>query len=223
MRAQGATEYLVLLAVVLIIALVSVALLDFFPGVAGEAKNTQSESYWQSASPIAVVGGAGYDTARNDESTNGVKLVLRNNGADPIELLAVSTDKPSGGMTDPKDTDNFKSAWAYFSPEYAPDRVAFSDYVAPPQGTGFGDYTHAIVLAPGETVTVGFSIYSGGSGGAPYNPQICKLVGQDSAKQMELPALTFFYRSIVDGSIGLEKKQYGSKPLSLTCIPGDTS
>ena len=45
MKAQGATEYLVLLAVVLIVALVSVALLGFFPGMASDAKLTQSETY----------------------------------------------------------------------------------------------------------------------------------------------------------------------------------
>jgi hypothetical protein len=49
---QGATEYLVLPAVVLIVALVSVALLGFFPGMASDAQITQSQAYWQSAQPI---------------------------------------------------------------------------------------------------------------------------------------------------------------------------
>jgi len=52
---QGATEYLVLLAVVLIVALVSVALLGFFPGMAGDAEITQSSAYWKSASPFAII------------------------------------------------------------------------------------------------------------------------------------------------------------------------
>ena len=53
---QGATEYLVLLAVVLIVALVSVALLGFFPGMASDAKITQSEAYWRGqARPFAIV------------------------------------------------------------------------------------------------------------------------------------------------------------------------
>jgi hypothetical protein len=59
LRAQGATEYLVLLAVVLIIALVSVALLGFFPGMASDARITQSRAYWQSASPIAIIDAPG--------------------------------------------------------------------------------------------------------------------------------------------------------------------
>jgi len=51
---QGATEYLVLLAVVLIVALVSVALLGFFPGMASDAQLTQSKAYWQGASPVSI-------------------------------------------------------------------------------------------------------------------------------------------------------------------------
>ena len=55
-KGQGATEYLVLLAVVLIIALVSIALLGFFPGLSSDARITQSQSYWRGeASPIAIV------------------------------------------------------------------------------------------------------------------------------------------------------------------------
>ena len=59
LRGQGATEYLVLLAVVLIIALVSIALLGFFPGLASDAKITQSASYWQGeARPFRILEGA---------------------------------------------------------------------------------------------------------------------------------------------------------------------
>jgi len=54
-KGQGATEYLVLLAVVLIVALVSVALLGFFPGMAADAEMTQSMSYWKSASPFSIM------------------------------------------------------------------------------------------------------------------------------------------------------------------------
>ncbi len=55
-RGQGATEYLVLLAVVLIVALVSVALLGFFPGMAADARITQSSAYWRGqARPFAIL------------------------------------------------------------------------------------------------------------------------------------------------------------------------
>ena len=49
-KGQGATEYLVLLAVVLIVAMVAIALLGFFPGLSYDAKKSESDSYWRSAS-----------------------------------------------------------------------------------------------------------------------------------------------------------------------------
>ena len=55
-RGQGATEYLVLLAVVLIIALVAIMLLGYFPGMATDAKITQSSAYWRGeARPFACL------------------------------------------------------------------------------------------------------------------------------------------------------------------------
>ncbi|MEM4633662.1 MAG: hypothetical protein QW275_00740 [Candidatus Anstonellaceae archaeon] len=48
---QGATEYLVLLAV----ALAGIALLGFFPGTASDAQISESQVYWHGASPIAIL------------------------------------------------------------------------------------------------------------------------------------------------------------------------
>ena len=73
-KGQGATEYLVLLAVVLIIALVSIALLGFFPGLASDARITQSNSYWRGeARPFAIL-------EHSFNSTAG-KLIIQNNDA----------------------------------------------------------------------------------------------------------------------------------------------
>ena len=85
--AQGATEYLVLLAVVLIVALVSVALLGFFPGMASDAQVTQSQMYWQSATPIAIVESA----ARAAQSNGHIcpYLMLRNTGMYPIRITGI--------------------------------------------------------------------------------------------------------------------------------------
>jgi len=84
---QGATEYLVLLAVVLIVALVSVALLGFFPGMASDSQITQSQMYWRSATPIAIVEGAA-----RAYSANGLTypyLRIKNSGAYPIRLTGI--------------------------------------------------------------------------------------------------------------------------------------
>jgi len=83
LRAQGATEYLVLLAVVLIVALVSVALLGFFPGMASDAQVTQSRMYWQSASPIAIIES---DATTNSASYGLPYIRIRNTGAYPIRI-----------------------------------------------------------------------------------------------------------------------------------------
>jgi len=87
MHAQGATEYLVLLAVVLIVALVSVALLGFFPGMASDAQLTQSQAYWRSASPISIVESG----ARLRISDNYIYPYLRvkNSGVYPIRISSI--------------------------------------------------------------------------------------------------------------------------------------
>ena len=56
MLAQGATEYLVLLAVVLVVALIGVSLVGFVPSVSSDAKVTQSDEYWRGAArPFGIL------------------------------------------------------------------------------------------------------------------------------------------------------------------------
>ena len=87
LRAQGATEYLVLLAVVLVIALVSIALLGFFPGMASDAQVTQSEMYWKSATPIAVV--ETYAVCQGAGNWTYPKIRVRNTGTVPIRITKI--------------------------------------------------------------------------------------------------------------------------------------
>ncbi len=83
--AQGATEYLVLLAVVLIIALVGIALLGFFPGTASDAQAAESQLYWKSASPVAVVDTIAYASDR-------IYLRFRNTGNYPLTITGILGD-----------------------------------------------------------------------------------------------------------------------------------
>jgi len=97
-KGQGATEYLVLLAVVLIIALVSIALLSFFPGLASDAKITQSASYWQGeARPFAII--------EHSLTTSGtLTLVLQNkeaSGTLSLTNITLSGAGISGGSMSP--------------------------------------------------------------------------------------------------------------------------
>jgi len=83
---QGATEYLVLLAVVLIIALVSIMLLGYFPGMATDAQITQSNSYWRGeARPFAI-------TEHTINTTGSGSFMMQNmeaSGPMTITLLSV--------------------------------------------------------------------------------------------------------------------------------------
>lgn len=53
-KAQGSTEYLIIIAVVLVIALIVIALLGGFTGFGSEATMSQSQNYWQGATPFSV-------------------------------------------------------------------------------------------------------------------------------------------------------------------------
>lgn len=84
---QGATEYLVLLAVVLVIALVGIALLGFFPGTASEAQMSESQIYWRSANPIAITewGARAYVAS----GATYPYLRVRNTGTYPIRITGI--------------------------------------------------------------------------------------------------------------------------------------
>ncbi|MEM3030472.1 MAG: class III signal peptide-containing protein [Candidatus Micrarchaeia archaeon] len=93
-RGQGSTEYLVLLAVALIIALVVIGLLGWFPGLAGGARETQSKAYWKGANPFGII----------EYKINGtsVSLALRNNEDAKLTVTDVELD---GGSLNVSDTD----------------------------------------------------------------------------------------------------------------------
>ncbi|MCX8194726.1 MAG: hypothetical protein N3G22_01285 [Candidatus Micrarchaeota archaeon] len=83
-KGQGATEYLVLLAVVLIIALISIALLNFFPGIAADAKITQSEAYWKGEAKPFSIQSHSFTTAGT------LTLVVQNVGPDALTISAIN-------------------------------------------------------------------------------------------------------------------------------------
>ena len=90
-KGQGATEYLAILAMVLIVALVVILLLGFFPGLAGPARETQSSSYWSGAQPFSITSFAVNDT--------NVSLLLANRLAEELTLLEVRFDNYSINST----------------------------------------------------------------------------------------------------------------------------
>jgi hypothetical protein len=77
-KAQGATEYLIILAIVIIIALIVVGVMGGIPGIGGQAGGRTSASYWSNADVAIVsqaISASGTDT-----------VILKNNLRDPITV-----------------------------------------------------------------------------------------------------------------------------------------
>ncbi|HIH16295.1 MAG TPA: hypothetical protein HA252_02735 [Candidatus Diapherotrites archaeon] len=90
-KGQGTTEYLIILAVVIVIALVVVGVLGFVPGIGFSTTEQQSAAYWRGASPFAVLEYDFDDTAYT--------FVLRNNTEQSLTLTEITLDGPTTAAT----------------------------------------------------------------------------------------------------------------------------
>ena len=87
-RAQVSTEYLVILAVVLVIALVVVYLISQSTGLGAGTLETQSQAYWRAVQPLATIG--------FKASTTTLSLEVISNAQDVITLTKIT----GSGLTD---------------------------------------------------------------------------------------------------------------------------
>lgn len=83
---QGSVEYLVVFAAVMVVALVLMALLAFYPGASSGNRAAQSEAYWQAAYPFSIL---------NTKQTSGgaaqtLSLEVQNHGPNPLILKNIS-------------------------------------------------------------------------------------------------------------------------------------
>jgi hypothetical protein len=208
MKAQGATEYLVLLAVVLIIALVSVSLLGFFPSMASDAQETQSETYWQSASPISITETGArfvYDGAGNFTF---VYLRIRNTGSYPITISKVLANGTS-----------ISYVWTNY---WGPDALISSKFanIAPGEERFFGYYTYfpgVPDLGAGNQRYFSFS----GSDANIYNANFRNAAASICSRTAPYGTLIannfgFEYVATIDGQ-AITKRQIGAKPLVIKC------
>ncbi|MFH1587058.1 MAG: hypothetical protein ABID38_04335 [Candidatus Diapherotrites archaeon] len=85
-RGQGTTEYLIILAVVIVIALVVVGVMGFLPGLGTSVTASQSKAYWGAASPLAIT------DWEFDNSASGCDLVMRNQTSGKITVTAVEIE-----------------------------------------------------------------------------------------------------------------------------------
>jgi PKD repeat protein len=97
LRAQGPTEYLLVAAIVLVIALVSISLLGFFPGTASDAQVSQSQTYWVAARPTGVYDAKTTEAVCNG-SSRGYTMTLENHEPTLIRLTGISVAGQSSGF-----------------------------------------------------------------------------------------------------------------------------
>lgn len=86
-KGQVSTEYLVILAVVLVVALIVVYLVGGFSGLGAGSLETQSKNYWGSTSPFAIKTFVASGTT--------LSLELANNDLDKLEVTDISVDGAS--------------------------------------------------------------------------------------------------------------------------------
>jgi hypothetical protein len=194
LRAQGATEYLVLLAVVLLIALVGIALLSFFPATASDTEITQNQVYWQSATPISIIDAtAKYaPDLTAQQCTEGEisvdQIEMQNTGPDQIYLESIvssnGTEYPIGAALQPGQT-----------------ACANTDQ-------GSGDQCNLVVDFP--------TFASGGCDDGIAVDSNCKL---DGTGVVSLSGFMLNYIAYPDGMSGvsIEKSFTPSKPLMVKC------
>jgi len=84
-KGQTATEYLIILAVVIIIALIVVGVMGGIPGIGRGATSRSSASYWATAD-VAITDYAVSATSDSD------RIVLKNNLRSPITLSVVDVN-----------------------------------------------------------------------------------------------------------------------------------
>jgi len=193
---------LVLLAVVLIVALVSVALLGFFPGMASDARETQSKTYWASASPIAITEWAA--KAHSNPTYSMPYIRVRNVGPYPVRITKLLGSDGAGiGM--------FRIA--------SGTDVNISDYyyMAPGEEKYFGDNTTFSRGLP-ENRMVDFCMPSVGGDWYILNTasSICNAAGSATSGTLAMDEFGFEYVEYINGQ-QVTKRQVG-KPLVIKCI-----
>ncbi len=89
-RGQATVEYLVLLAVAIIIALVIFAFMGWVPGLAGSLKERQAKLFWASTFPLQI------RDYKVTNSTGGATFQIQNVGDSKIQINNISM----GGLND---------------------------------------------------------------------------------------------------------------------------
>jgi len=200
LKAQGATEYLVLLAVVLIVALVSVALLGFFPGMASDTQVQQNEMYWKSMQPIAIVETTVSYWDPDADLVSVQHIRVRNTGAYPIRLT-----KMLGGSTSISQVYDYSGGSGYVA-----KNISDVAYLAPGAEVCFGDPHRNC-----KDKSLFFALPAGYSGAASLRA-LTSFCDSSGKGVITMPNFGFEYIEYIEGQ-QITKREVGQKPLLLRC------
>ncbi len=93
-KAQTSVEYLIILGVILVIALIAIGLSLFFGQTQGDAVMQETRTYWSmQAFPIKVIDMQGYTYPSAAAGTTGeIALVLENDDTKPLNVTGLALD-----------------------------------------------------------------------------------------------------------------------------------
>ncbi len=91
---RGIMEYLIILAVIVVVALAVTGILGFFPGLGTGVEEQQSRSYWQNALPLSIV-----DWRFSSVPAEAV-FSIQNRAAETIRVTEITIDGVPMGVFD---------------------------------------------------------------------------------------------------------------------------
>jgi hypothetical protein len=196
---------------VLIIALVTIALLGFFPGVASDTKLAESQVYWQSAHPVAIIESAGRGEVGTECNPHThLYLRIRNNGPDTITITKVIAGNGfiSEVRTEPSGT-NTTSISSRFA-DIAPGAEAYfsdQDFYGLPFSQDFAITDYSDRGACGEAPYWLYNVRS-----------ICRNSTSGNKDYGYAVVEKFGFEYIVKiGGVSITKRQVGVSPLIVKC------
>ena len=195
----------------LIVALVSVALLGFFPGMASDAQITQTQMYWQSASPIAITEwGARYANISLGVEYTQIYMRIRNTGNYPIRLSKILVNGQSiNGLC------TYAAWWCSAAGGTANVSIMYL-YPGEEKVFGYPDVFPGLPSTPSNDVTsdkckffvperqMPGSMSANCSRSAPYGTAVMNNFG-------------FEYTEYIEGQT-ITKRQVGAKPVVIKCM-----
>lgn len=185
----------------LIVALISVALLGFFPGMASDAQAEQSQIYWAGASPISIVEWEAGKSATTGE--NWIYILLRNTGTHPIRIIGVIG--ADGNMA----SYFYGMASAFCGTITGLNNISNHFYLAPGEEKYFQSYM-------GAPCRVQIILILGATSGQNVNANSFCQNSTSSPGTVVINSFGFQYITYVEGQ-QITKRQIGAKPVIIKC------